>query len=56
MAKLFASNGVTVTVVLTPLNAERFNMVIDQAKASNLKIHFQLLPFPCVGSKFTKRV
>ncbi|KAK2373576.1 UDP-glycosyltransferase 73C3 [Trifolium repens] len=54
MAKLFASNGVTVTVVLTPLNAERFNMVIDQAKASNLKIHFQLLPFPCVEAGLPK--
>nr|UXY92010.1 UDP-glycosyltransferase UGT12 [Glycyrrhiza glabra] len=48
MAKLLASNGVTVTVVLTPLNAARFNTVIDQAKASNLQIQFQLLPFPCI--------
>jgi UDP-glucosyl transferase 73C len=54
MAKLFASNGVIVTVVLTPLNAERFNMVIDQAKASNLKIYFQLLPFPCVEAGLPK--
>jgi UDP-glucosyl transferase 73C len=54
MAKLFALNGVIVTVVLTPLNAERFNMVIDQAKALNLKIHFQLLPFPCVEAGLPK--
>ncbi|KAK7337140.1 hypothetical protein VNO77_17700 [Canavalia gladiata] len=47
MAKLLASNGVSVTIVLTPLNAARFNKVIDQAKALNLKIHFHLLPFPC---------
>ncbi|AES81940.1 putative flavonol 7-O-beta-glucosyltransferase [Medicago truncatula] len=54
MAKLFASNGVTVTIVLTPLNAARFNMVIDQAKSSNLKIQFQLLPFPCVEAGLPK--
>ncbi|KAJ1418909.1 UDP-glycosyltransferase family, conserved site [Sesbania bispinosa] len=48
MAKLLAANGVTVTIVLTPLNAARYNMVIDQAKASNLKIQFLILPFPCL--------
>ncbi|XP_061352618.1 UDP-glycosyltransferase 73C3-like [Gastrolobium bilobum] len=48
MAKLLAANGVTVTIVLTPLNAARFNTVIDQAKASNFKIQFHLLPFPCL--------
>ncbi|KAJ1376399.1 UDP-glycosyltransferase family, conserved site [Sesbania bispinosa] len=48
MAKLLAANGVTVTIVLTPLNAARFNKVIDQAKASNLRIQFQVLPFPCL--------
>ncbi|KAJ1376400.1 UDP-glycosyltransferase family, conserved site [Sesbania bispinosa] len=48
MAKLLAANGVTVTLVLTPLNAARFNKVIDQAKASNLKIQFLVLPFPCL--------
>ncbi|KAJ1376398.1 UDP-glycosyltransferase family, conserved site [Sesbania bispinosa] len=48
IAKLLAANGVTVTIILTPLNAARFNMVIDQAKASNLKIQFQVLPFPCL--------
>ncbi|KAJ1418908.1 UDP-glycosyltransferase family, conserved site [Sesbania bispinosa] len=48
MAKLLAANGVTVTIVLTPLNAARFNKVIDQAKALNLKIQFQVLPFPCL--------
>ncbi|XP_027349161.1 UDP-glycosyltransferase 73C3-like [Abrus precatorius] len=47
LAKLLAANGVSVTIVLTPLNAARFNMVIDQAKTLNLKIHFHLLPFPC---------
>ncbi|KAK7396611.1 hypothetical protein VNO78_17738 [Psophocarpus tetragonolobus] len=48
MAKLLAFNGVSVTIVLTPLNAARFNMVIDQAKALNLKIQFHILPFPCL--------
>ncbi|TKY62081.1 UDP-glycosyltransferase 73D1 [Spatholobus suberectus] len=46
MAKLLATNGVSVTIVLTPLNAARFNTLIDQAKALHLKIQFHLLPFP----------
>ncbi|TKY62079.1 UDP-glycosyltransferase 73C3 [Spatholobus suberectus] len=45
-AKLLAANGVSVTIVLTPLNAARLNMVIDHAKALNLKIQFHLIPFP----------
>ncbi|TKY62080.1 Scopoletin glucosyltransferase [Spatholobus suberectus] len=45
-AKLLAANGVSVTIVLTPLNAARLNKVIDQAKALNLKIQFHLIPFP----------
>nr|UZQ19740.1 UDP-glycosyltransferase 73C3-1 [Gleditsia microphylla] len=48
MAKVISSHGVRVTIVLTPLNAARFNKVIDQANASNLKIHFLSLPFPCL--------
>ncbi|KAK7284964.1 hypothetical protein RJT34_19718 [Clitoria ternatea] len=47
LAKLLAANGTIITIVLTPLNAARFNMVIDQAKSLNLKIHFHVLPFPC---------
>ncbi|KAE9621795.1 putative flavonol 7-O-beta-glucosyltransferase [Lupinus albus] len=48
MAKLLASQGTEVTIVLTPLNAARFNIFIDEAKASNLKIKFHLIPFPCL--------
>ncbi|XP_019456382.1 PREDICTED: UDP-glycosyltransferase 73C3-like isoform X3 [Lupinus angustifolius] len=47
MAKLLASQGTSITIVLTPLNASRFNNFIDEAKASNLKIKFHLIPFPC---------
>lgn len=47
LAKLLATAGVTVTIILTPVTAARFNTVIDQAKAFNLKIQFHLLPFPC---------
>ena len=46
LAKLLASNGVSVTIVLTPLNAAKFNTLIDQAKALKLKIQFHVLPFP----------
>ncbi|XP_065627971.1 UDP-glycosyltransferase 73C1-like [Quercus suber] len=46
MAKLFANHGVKVTIVLTPLNAARFNTILEQAKASNLNIEFISLRFP----------
>ncbi|KAI4300365.1 hypothetical protein L6164_033753 [Bauhinia variegata] len=46
MAKVIASHGVNVTIVLTPLNATRFSNVLDQANALNLKIQFLSLPFP----------
>ncbi|KAL4606012.1 hypothetical protein ACB092_09G071400 [Castanea dentata] len=46
MAKLFAHHGVKVTIVLTPLNAARFNTILEQAKASNLNIEFVSLRFP----------
>lgn len=47
MAKLLARRGLKVTIMLTPLNAVRFNTILDQAKASNLNIQFLSLPFPC---------
>ncbi|XP_059463430.1 UDP-glycosyltransferase 73C3-like [Corylus avellana] len=47
MAKLLARRGLNVTIILTPLNAVRFNTILDQAKASNLNIQFISLPFPC---------
>ncbi|WVZ08344.1 hypothetical protein V8G54_021690 [Vigna mungo] len=43
---LFSSNGVSVTIVLTPLNAAKLNNFIDQAKALNLQIQFHMLHFP----------
>ncbi|KAK7245040.1 hypothetical protein RIF29_39870 [Crotalaria pallida] len=48
LAKLLASHGASAVVILTPLNAARYNMVIDQANASNLKIQFHIIPFPCL--------
>ena len=47
MAKALATHGTTVTLVLTPQNAARFDNLMNQAKSSNLKIHFLSLPFPC---------
>ncbi|GAV58919.1 UDPGT domain-containing protein [Cephalotus follicularis] len=47
MAKLLAHRGQTVTIIMTPLNAARFNAIIDYAINSNLKIQFITLNFPC---------
>ncbi|XP_075638953.1 UDP-glycosyltransferase 73C11-like [Castanea sativa] len=46
MAKLLAHHGVKVTIIFTPLNAARFNTVLEEAKAANLNIEFVSLRFP----------
>lgn len=47
MAKLLANRGIIVTIVLTPLNALRFNKILPHSKASDLQIQFLSMPFPC---------
>ncbi|XP_030521945.1 UDP-glycosyltransferase 73C3-like [Rhodamnia argentea] len=47
MAKHLAAHGVSVTVVMTPLNALRYKSVLDHARTLGLAIHFLTLPFPC---------
>ncbi|KAF3625774.1 hypothetical protein FXO38_22415 [Capsicum annuum] len=46
MAKLLAQRGVTVTLVMTPLNAIRFTAVIHRAIGSGLFIRILELQFP----------
>ncbi|CAN4099183.1 unnamed protein product [Withania somnifera] len=46
MAKLLTQRGVTVTLVMTPLNAIRFTAVIDLAVGSGLLIRVLELQFP----------
>ncbi|MCD7454113.1 hypothetical protein HAX54_023531 [Datura stramonium] len=46
VAKLLAQRGVTVTLVMTPLNAIRFTAVIDRAIGSGLLIRILELQFP----------
>ncbi|CAN4099181.1 unnamed protein product [Withania somnifera] len=46
IAKLLAQRGVTVTLVMTPLNAIRFTAVIDCAISSGLLIRVLELQFP----------
>nr|GMD39521.1 UDP-glycosyltransferase 73C3-like [Ipomoea batatas] len=46
MAKLLASRGVTVTILLTTLHASRFKAVIDRAVSSGLPIRLRRLHFP----------
>ncbi|KAF8013457.1 hypothetical protein BT93_I1339 [Corymbia citriodora subsp. variegata] len=47
MAKRLAEHGVSVTVVMTRLNASRYKYVLDHARTSGLDIRFLTLPFPC---------
>ncbi|KAL3628429.1 hypothetical protein CASFOL_027475 [Castilleja foliolosa] len=46
MAKLLAKRGVSVTIIVTPVNAARFNPIIDRAAASGLPIRLLQVPFP----------
>jgi|UniRef100_A0A2N9F7Y9 hypothetical protein len=47
MAKLLAQHGVTVTIITTPLNAERSRPIIDRAIQSGLHIQLLQVQFPC---------
>ncbi|KAK6140071.1 hypothetical protein DH2020_026206 [Rehmannia glutinosa] len=46
MAKLLAKHGVSVTIVVTPLNAARSSSVIDRAVATGLSIRLLQIRFP----------
>ncbi|KAK2983728.1 hypothetical protein RJ640_024081 [Escallonia rubra] len=46
-AKLLARQGQAVTIITSPLNAIRFNPLIERAIKSNLKIQLIALRFPC---------
>ncbi|KAL4560467.1 hypothetical protein LXL04_032619 [Taraxacum kok-saghyz] len=46
IARLLAQNGVTVTIITTPINANRIKPVIDRAIESNLKIQILELQLP----------
>ncbi|CAI9762097.1 unnamed protein product [Fraxinus pennsylvanica] len=47
IAKLIARQGVTVSIITTPLNAARYKPIIDNAIEENLKIQMISLKFPC---------
>ncbi|XP_043695359.1 UDP-glycosyltransferase 73C12-like [Telopea speciosissima] len=46
IARLLAQQGVTITIVTTPLNAFRFKSIIDRAAKSGLRIQLLQLRFP----------
>lgn len=46
MAKLIAQQSVTVTIVITPRNAERYGSVLNRAITSGLPVHILQLRFP----------
>ncbi|XP_062117400.1 UDP-glycosyltransferase 73C3-like [Humulus lupulus] len=46
MARLLAQHGTMVTIVTTPLNAIKFNSMVDRARKSNLQIQILTLSFP----------
>nr|BAG16514.1 flavonoid glucoyltransferase UGT73N1 [Antirrhinum majus] len=46
LAKLFAERGVNVTIIVTPLNAARFNSVINRAVESGQSIRLLQVKFP----------
>ncbi|GMP84816.1 hypothetical protein CsSME_00038191 [Camellia sinensis var. sinensis] len=48
MAKLLAQHGVTVIVVTTPLDASRFNPIINRVIESGLPLRLVPLRFPSV--------
>ncbi|KAK6152352.1 hypothetical protein DH2020_014987 [Rehmannia glutinosa] len=47
MAKLLAKRGVSVTIIVTPLDAARFGSVINRAVDSGLSIQLLQIRFPC---------
>lgn len=48
LAKVLAKRGLTVTIIITPLNAVRYQSMINRSVNSNLKIQLVQLPFPSV--------
>ncbi|KAL6574910.1 hypothetical protein OROMI_012195 [Orobanche minor] len=46
MAKLLAQRGVSVAIIVTPLNAARFSSVIERAAGSGLSIRLLQINFP----------
>ncbi|KAJ9554017.1 hypothetical protein OSB04_018062 [Centaurea solstitialis] len=50
MAKLIAQQSVSVTIVITPRNAQRYGSVLDRAITSGLPIRILTLPFPASES------
>ncbi|XP_073317516.1 UDP-glycosyltransferase 73C25-like [Primulina huaijiensis] len=46
IAKLLAQRGVVVTIITTPVNANRFSTTIDRATESGLEIHLLKIRFP----------
>ncbi|GER45428.1 UDP-Glycosyltransferase superfamily protein [Striga asiatica] len=46
MAKLLARHGITVSIIVTPLNAARFDSVVSRAISSGLPIRLLPVPFP----------
>ncbi|KAL5546036.1 hypothetical protein UlMin_005723 [Ulmus minor] len=46
MAKLLAQHGMFVTIVTTPINASKFNSVIERETKSGFRIQILTLPFP----------
>ena len=50
IARLLAHQGVIVTIVTTPHNADRFKTILDRAIESGLSIRLVEFPFPCVES------
>ncbi|XP_043699200.1 UDP-glycosyltransferase 73C3-like [Telopea speciosissima] len=48
IARLLAQQGVTITIVTTPVNAFRFKPIIDRAAESGLRIQLLQLRFPSI--------
>ncbi|XP_043702956.1 UDP-glycosyltransferase 73C3-like [Telopea speciosissima] len=48
IARLVAQQGVTITIVTTPVNAFRFQSIIDRAAESGLRIRLLKLRFPSI--------
>lgn len=48
IARLFAANGVRVTIITTPRNALRFKHTIDRDVKSGCHITFEILTFPSI--------
>ncbi|KAL0345248.1 UNVERIFIED_CONTAM: UDP-glycosyltransferase 73C3 [Sesamum radiatum] len=47
LARLLAHHGVMISILTTPVNAARFQSIVDRAVAAGLDIHIHHLKFPC---------